>query len=306
MITMVPRTERTSADGGNASIGAGVGAAVSAVGTCGATSIWKRVIPSISDWICSSGSRPVGQADRHGRRLFANAELIDEPGAVAGDGRFKRICLQTNDQSARLRDHRGPCRGRNLDRRPRRGSNSVDARHHARHPEIANDEQPGSAAQLDSSVVDQAQRAGEEVDRHGPPAPDARRWRRERDGPTVDRCQRLIVETHDGSTPVGHRQAAGQRVLTGRDLEDGGDVVQGDEIAAIGNGRRDDAPAFARDQRERCRGRLGSLRLGQRGQEEHEDGWKEGGRTSHGSIIAYQVRSFGAPETGMDRSPAVR
>ena len=100
---------------------------------------------------------------------------------------------------------------------------------------------PGAA---DRSAGRRSARGHEAGTRRNQPAP-ARRARRAREGDdaSIDRGHRLIRRSDNGLAAIRHREAAGQRVLANRDLEERGEIVERDQLAAVVDDRGNRPPA---------------------------------------------------------------
>src|SRR5204863_1094919 len=122
--------------------------------------------------------------------------------------------------------------------------------------------------ELEPRVVDQPERAAREFHWHQPAAAGAsRRGRRQRHQPAGNRGERLIRRENDRLSLVRHGEA--ERVLADGQLERRREIVECDELLAVGrDGERKGAAAVFRQQRQGGR-RRGLTR--ERGAERDED-----------------------------------
>jgi hypothetical protein len=95
------------------------------------------------------------------------------------------------------------------------------------------DEQARGRAEIERGPGRRRERAGDELEGHQPLDPVAHHRRRQRHEAPVDRRHRLSAR--DGDRPPVHRRgdAAGQRVLLDGEVDDRGERVERDHLAAV-------------------------------------------------------------------------
>src|SRR2546427_2023844 len=139
-------------------------------------------------------------------------------------------------------------------------------------------------AEIEPRVVDERERAADELDRHQPVVAPSPRLApsivegsgRQRDEPAGKRRERLIRRQDDRFSFVRNGDRA-ERVLTDRQLKDRGQLIQRHEFLGADEGHLDWAAAFFGEQRQR-RGRRNAL-TGETGEETANGEREKGERT---------------------------
>jgi len=203
----------------------------------------------------AEAAEPRTEIDRHRRPVGEADGLHDTLRRLRGQRRVRRIervGVELDRQViAVLRYGRSRAR-RGVDRQPRGVAERIVADRNPRHAHVADHEQARRFPEIEPCVVDQRERAADELDRDEPAASAARRRRRQRHEPARHRCQRLVGREDDRLSLVRHRNGA-ERVFTNGDLERRREIVQRDEFLVGDDAERERAAAVLREHRERGR-----------------------------------------------------
>ena len=193
-------------------------------------------------------------------RLIADPYAVHESRGGHGKHRLQGVGLDAQHEPAGLAGRRDRRRRRDDDRGARRRTGRVDSRRDARHAQVADEQQACRAPEIDPLVVDRPEGARQKLHRHEPAPARAHDRRGKRDDAPIDRRHRLIRRRDDGLAAIRDREAAGQRVFANRHLEERGEIVERDELAAVAHDRRNRPATVFGDERQRC-GRGCVLRL---------------------------------------------
>ncbi len=175
--------------------------------------------------------------------------------AGRGQLEIERRRLEAHDQPAGLGDDRVRRRRRHVEMDARQPRLRLEPDLDARHAHVADDDQVRDGADVEARLVDERQRAIDEVHRQAPAALAAHRRRRQGDDAAADRCQAGGGGDDDGLALDGQRQALRQRILAQLDAEDARQLLGRDHLAAADGRGRHRAPAIgADDGPERLRG----------------------------------------------------
>ena len=174
-----------------------------------------------------------------------------EVGSVASRASASKR-TRTRDPSCDDRVRR--CR-QDVEGHPRNRAERLEARRDARHAQVADDDEPRRPAQLETGAERRRERARHEVDGHEPAAAFFDRRRRQRDDAASGRCERLPGGQGDRLRFGRDGQPAGERVFTGGEIEQPGQVVQREHLLAVQQAYGQRTPRALRQHGERSRGR---------------------------------------------------
>ena len=160
----------------------------------------------------------------------------------------QRVGVELDQETFVVLGHRARGARCRVDRQACARRDEIVADRHARHAEVADDQQVRRLAKVELRVINQRQRPIDELHRHEPASAGARSGRRQRHEPARHRRQRLVGE-HDRLVFVSDRERA-ERVFAHGQLERGGQIVDRDEFLIVDERERQRAPAVLRENRE--------------------------------------------------------
>jgi hypothetical protein len=176
--------------------------------------------------------------------------------------------------------------GRRVDREASGGAERIVADGDARHAQIADHQEVRRLPQIEPRVVDERERAADEVHGHEPALAAARRRRGQRDQPSGDGRERLVRRQDNRLAFVRNRDRA-ERFLAHGQLEGGREIVEGDKLLITNEGDGQRAAAVLRQQRE-CR-RLSRLTRQNCGQTDQKGGGGNGRETGMRAGVQWRI-----------------
>ncbi len=259
--------------------------------------------PAASDHLNDAKRGPSSIAMLSGGSATCTALTTSGTGDAGSVASRASASKRTSNARPILHDRVRRCR-QDVEGHPRHRAERLEARRDARHAQVADDDEPRRPAQLETGAERRCERARHEVDGHEPAAALFDRRRRQRDDAASGRGERLPGGQGDRLRFGRDGQPAGQRVFTGGEIEQPGQVVQREHLLAVQQAHGQRTPRALRQHGERSRGRrLSRQREREKDGETNRQGadCREASQRQNASIITFTAGSSRSARQELER-----